>query len=186
MFGFLRSKTKSYKGDCFSFDYPGYMRKTKEDGHVVSFAKWRKPPGVFRISRHLLHAQVSTKSEQLINQAIAELAQDEIEYELLEAGDLSGIYYKVNNRSYNFSDTLYWGNGLDRRLKDEPKGSELEQAIWLSSALRMTEHFWELGNDKMHIWFSYRHFYLQSEESDKKLNEEIAKVKEIFPTIRMR
>jgi hypothetical protein len=152
---------------------------------VVSFSKWRKPPGVFRLSQYLLHDKSGTNSKKLINRTIKELRQDEQEYEELACGELSGLYYLNNNKSFSFIDTAYWGNGIDGRIKVDPGKTDLDRAIGYTRAMRMTSHYWELGNDKVHLWFSYRHFFAQSEVSDKILNAEITKVKEIFSTIKM-
>lgn len=186
MFGFLRNKTRIYKAACFSFEYPGYMKTRKEGDQMVSFSKRYKPIGVFRIHKHIEHDKAGTDSKKLINKTIKELRNDGNEdYENLDFGDFSGIYHKNNNKSYDLIDTFYWGNRLNGGFFNNPKKTDLEQAIDVTRMLRMTVHYWEFGNSKIHIRFTYRHFFLQSEESDKILNEEIAKIKEIFPTIKM-
>jgi len=184
MFGFLRKKTRAYKADCFSFEYPGYMRTKVEGDTTLCFYKRRNPPGVLRMSRLLLDA-TSPSSKQMIETTLEKLREDENEqHEKISFNDLSGIYY-MRQKQFNHIDSLYWGAGQAGKYQDKLPKTEIEWALSVMNLTRMTMHYWEFGNDKVHFWFSYRHFFAQDEDSDKILHAEIAKVKEIFPTIKM-
>jgi hypothetical protein len=160
------------------------MRIKVEGNSTLCFYKRQNPAGVLRMSSLLLDA-TTPSSKQMIETTLDKLKEDENDqYEKIGFNDFSGIYY-MRQKQFNPIDSLYWGTRQIDKYKDKLPKTEIEWALSVFNLTKMTMHYWELGNDKVHFWFSYRHFFSQDKDSDQILQIEIAKVNEIFSTIKM-
>lgn len=181
---FLFPKYKTYREESFSFKYPSYMSIGIEGDMTICFFRKRNPIGVLRMSRLVLDEDTPT-SEQLIQGTLDILNEDDNDtHERISFPGLSGIYY-ARKKSYNvLSDSPYWGveGQLIKRQNAIPK-SGIEQAIGITKLMTMTMNYWDLGNEKIHFWFSYRHFYIHDKKSKKKLDKELEEVKKILSGI---
>jgi hypothetical protein len=184
MFGLgKQAKDKTYKEELFSFEYPSYMKMGSEGEMTLCFFRKKWPIGVLRMSRIQLDENPPS-TEELIQFTKDTFEEEGIENaEEVVYGDLKGIKYFCT-KTFNYVDDAYWPGGLVAKWQKKlPKNNELEWAMTVSNLMTMTMRYYQFGNDKVHFYFTYRHFFNQTEEGQQELDKELERVEEILKSI---
>lgn len=184
MFNFSKKGNKTYKEKEFSFEYPRYMKMRLEGEMTVCFFNKKWPTGVLRMSRIMLDENPPS-SKQLLEETKATFEEEGIKNQKeIDINGMKGVEY-FDMKTFNVVDDYYWPGGQVAKYQNKlSKDNELEWAMGVSNLMRMTMRYYQFGNERIHFYFSYRHFFNQSEKTQLALDDELKRVEEILKSIK--